>query len=1102
MAEIQAQTIRGILSSLVQRTRTEMKTESGGLVGGLIEKLSGEIESYNRKLEEHAKLKLEALRITKQLNEVERKQAEIRQKVFAGLLDEEGAAEEAYEELDRLGQETATLTKEQEDLAEKLNTSTNEIRELSKGSGLLSNGLTILTAKVGGLAAGLFSWHQMLEAIDKRLDFGARHVIDYGTIIGSYGDTIGQVTRSVRDWDTAINRAVISNTKYGVGAEETIGVLTNLSKELRLTVRDGADLAAVSGQMAEDIGFMSTLLGASTEELANATTEASKRFGKSTKQMSYELAGLFNSLDTLAKSTDQIVISFGDLTKATLDAQSSFQGYNFNLRGTAQLLTSVVAKAQEQGATYEMSMKAAKGLADVIAGGAAPDWAKFMAGKELRSELVEVVDEAKRSGADIQETLKQTFGKELTDAQLKGLKNLAENWREYGELSSSYMADELLRGTEAGNRKMFALMKKTAGGREGRELLKRVWNLDDQAATAATLAMQGAESYDDFLKLKGEAEKATGDRKPPSVKDLKDSVGRWVEVTANAQKGIGGTLSNIFDLLKSNPYISGAVGLAGFGLTGGLQLMQSALPAAIAVGLSQSKLGTVLGQLLNRLGAPVGVAGRALGAAARGARALPGRTLGLLRAAPDALGAAARGVRALPGRAMGAAARGARALPGHALGLLRAAPDALVGLAKAATPAAKGLLGMAGPLAKLAAKGGGLMMAGAAGYALGKVLYDRVPGIRMFGDALGEGIGRLIGFRDTISDAEAAQKGLANASAGVQQAIDQVQKGIVDDYESDSYAHMVAARQLKDMRDDDLAAYAESIAKRTGMSKDELMQRLRTLRAEQVDDRKFREAREKMIKSMSPIELSAAVAREAGARIGRRREGEDEAAYQARLARATEDVRASYEQIRGGAPMPKRKAIAGPSAAPLPAGRDETAVARGLAGAERAAKPPPVVTVEDLSDEQKRAVTQQVAETLAPEMRETAQTLFQQMAQQSTSYFEQATKTSQWFWQTHLPESTSTFWTRTLPQIAEQSWGRVASDLGERLGLVPTAVPLAAAPGPAEGRTGRADVGRAGRFATTTGSPTVSPDGSIRIQVMIPRNAIDTSNAVSAGYTE
>jgi len=412
--------------------------------------------------------------------------------------------------------------------------------------------------------------------------------------------------------------------------------------------------------------------------------------------------------------------------------------------------------------------------------------------------------------------------------------------------------------------------------------------------------------------------------------------------------------------------------------------------------------------------------------------------------------------------------------------------------------------------------------AGAIGYGIGKMLYKHVPIVKNFGDALGKGAASLFGFKDTISDAEAAMQGLANKSKGVQDAISQIQKGIIDDYDKDSFARMKAVVQLQAARDEDLKGYAKQIAERSGMDEEQLMERLKALRAEKVDAKKMQKARQEFFKALSPEEVARRVKQEARERVGARREDESVAAYEARLKAEEAAARERIRELRGELPL-------------LPGKVPEVEKGRGAREAERArgrarrkARPPPVVTVEALTDEQKRAVTQQVAETLAPEMRETAQTLFQQMAQQSTSYFEQSTQASQWFWTTHMPESTADMWTQIsegfgqhyqaltdsttmfweqhLPTFAEEAWDRIVTSLQDKLGIFPTAVPIEMVPDGDGGRDLGGGGGRAGRVGgrggATMGAASVGADGTIRLQIMIPRDAIDTSNAVSANYTE
>ena len=1037
MAEITGQSLKGIVASMMEKQAQQTRAAPTGLVGGLWEKATGEVKAYNEAIEENVKLKTEQQKRIIKMSRIQKQLDQINREVTQGLRDGKDAAKETAAEIKELTRDMDGLQKENEQAAESLNRSTQALREMNDGGGILKNGLSALIAKVGGSAAAFFSWSEALTSIDTRLRFATKSISDAAEATGDYSVSLDRVWEHSNRWDTAINQTTVSLAQMGIGAEDSRKIMESMSDGLRLTTENQGELITNTSQMSQDIGLMSKLLRVNTDDLANATVEASKRFGKSTGDMANDLAGLFDSFQEIKKGSKDTVVNFSDLTRATLEAQSSFQGYNFNLKSTANILGNVVAKAQEQGATYEMSMKAAQGLAGVITGGKAPDWAKYLAGKDMLKQVRQTVGKAKDLSeegseeirgalvkqfkvnpkdleglSDIQLSLAKQFSLDPTSEagkkQIEGLENLSKNYKKYGRLSSAKMTEELLRGTKQSNEAMFDMMKKQADKPEGREMLMRVWGLDEAAATAATLALHTAGSVEDFTKIEQEAKKGTAERKPTTMKDVREQTETFVKAMGSMEAGIVGSLKNILGALKQNPMISGAVGAAGAASTVGIQALQMGIGSSIAAALGKSKVFGALGNVLNRV-----TGGGAVAGAADLAGAVPTRT-GLL--------SRLRGV-TKRGPTVGQAARGVVSAATKAPGI------ALSGLTKAAQAAKGGLGSVAGGLVKMAGRAGPLAAVaavGAAGFAAGTALRKLVPGLDGFAQGLFDSTAKLLGFKGTVSDAEAAQDALNNKSEGISKAIRQVTEGITTDYEKDSFKHMVAVRQLQGLREEDLEGYAKKVAESGQLTEDEAMERLRKLQAETVDNQKFMEARKEAL-------------------------GEDE---------------------------PKQ-------------GKRRSTVGKAIAAAA------PVVT--ELTDEQRAAVTGQVATQMAPEIREMAVPLFEQMASQSTEYHQALNESMTSHWTTTTDLATA-FWRDQMPALAIDAWNRVGAAFEQRLG-VPTSLPIAGgtAAGPAgQGAAGRADLAT----GTRLGNAVVGPDGTINLNVMIPRDALERSNTQSAGYAE
>jgi hypothetical protein len=855
-AGVNPQRLQGIVASMMERQMQEMKAPPSGLIGGIWEKATGEIQKYNEAVEEHVKVKTKFDRAMQKLQRRQEEAAELTRRLRDNIFEEGETAESTRKRLNKLNDTIETLKEEADQMAESVDTSTQSLNAMNEGGGIVKNGLTALALKAGGAAASFFGFREAIAGVDDRLkiasktiaDFGARGIAPVQGITGGYIDTLSRVKDAAFEWNSAITDATWELTKFGIGAEETRNLIGSLSDGLRLTTDNQGDLIASTKQMTEDVGFLSKLLRVNTDDLANATVDASKRFGKSTKTMADELAGLYVSLDTIKQGSRDTVMNFGDLTRATLEAQSSFQGYNFNLRATANILGNVVAKAQEQGATYEMSMKAAEGLAGVITGGKAPDWAKYIAGRDMLSAARKAVEDVKKEGlgqglreelgkqfkikpeelkglSDIQVQLAKEFSLDPTTkagkAQLSGLEKLTQNYKKYGALSSAKMAEELLRGTEQSNEAMFGMMKKMADKPEGRELLMRVWGLDEAAATAATLALHSVDSVEKFTKLKEEAKAATAARKPVSAADLKEQTKGFAAAIGQTEKGVTGVLGDILSAIKASPIAGAAVGFGGAATTIGMQAMQMGIAQQVGNVIAKSKIGQ---GAANILGADVGAGiGRVFG---RGAPAV-GRSGGMV------LEATGRG------RAM-------ETLSKATTGVTDGLKGMRAGINKLGGPVGKvtAKLGkMGGPMAKLAGKAGFVGLAAGAGYAVGS-LIRLIPGVDSFTEGLINSTAKLIGFQGALDDAETSQAMLNNKSEGVQKALAQVTAGITSDYEKDSLARMVAVRQLQGATKEDLQAYAKKIASTGKLTEKEAMARLEKLASEKADQEKYLKLRE------------------------------------------------------------------------------------------------------------------------------------------------------------------------------------------------------------------------------------------------------------------
>jgi hypothetical protein len=604
------------------------KVQTSGVVGDVLEGITGEVKEYNEAIDKSVKIKTRQKKVTEDIA----KQEIIITKLEKARTARKLSAEQFNKALDRQKGLIKDLNREWNENDKALGEVNHNLDEMGKKKSVaqtLGTGFKFLAGKVAGAATAYFSFRSALEGAAKRVQMSAVQVQKLGTVTNDYWGTLDRIRQGYGAWNDAINGAVKGNAKFGISVDETNGMINSLSQDLRLSTKDYENMAQIVGDTAKDIGFLSKALQVDTNDLVTATTEASRKFNKSTKQMGDELAGVYYAVQDLRDANKDLRLNMGDMTKMVLEAQASYQGYNFNLRQTALIMGNVAAAAQKQGATYEMSMKGAQGLVDVISGGKAPDWAKFMVGDEMLGEIKRLTKGVKDQ--DIPGILAKEFAidekSEAGKAQLEGLKNMATRYKEFGGFSAANMTEELLSGTNVGMEKMFELVKKYAKRPEGREILKRVFNFDDAAATGAILAIQSGKTLKEFTgKIEGLKTESAG-RRAPTLKDLQDQTKDYHEAIGMATAGIDG-IKNLLDSYFHDPKIAGILGTLGTATTGILQMVQTgsmmgiagkmgATPGIVTAtkALAGFRLETIKsGSNLSKFGKTAGVVGAAIAA--------------------------------------------------------------------------------------------------------------------------------------------------------------------------------------------------------------------------------------------------------------------------------------------------------------------------------------------------------------------------------------------------------------------------------------------------------------------------------------------------------
>ena len=764
-----------------------MKGAPKGVVGGMFDKLTGETENYNKAVEELAAKTIAVKEAQLKLARSNSKLSKMKEKLSNITNKESKAYKDLAESIEEVELKHGKLELAEKRANREHNTTTANLDELKDSQGLAAKGAIVFATKIAGATTAVFSFGSALDSIDKRLKLSSKSMLQTSIPANvSYTDSVSALWKETMLWNDTVTETNMDMAKLGFGVDKTASIMGNLSEGLRLSTNNMGDLRENVGQMTQDIGFMSKLLQTNTEDLANATVTASKKFGKGTDEMADDLAGMYDALTQVQQGSKDSIIHIGDLTQAVMESQASFQGYNFNLRAQATLMANISAKAQEQGASYQGAMAAAKGLTDILQGGA-PEWAKYVAGNDLMDEIKKTAMRARKEKGNVQDALAETFGIDAKSpagqAQLKGLENLSENYRKFGRLSSAMMAEELLRGTETGNKKMFELLKKHATKPEGRELLKRVWGLDDAAATAATLALQGKDAFAELSKIKLTAQQASEARKPPTMADMRKQHEAMMRVLGVGEEGVVGTLRNILGALTDNPILNTIMGSVGTATSVLLQLAQ--MQALGGTG------GAVAGKVLS-----------AGGAMAKAPMELA-KNFSLV-------GDSSKGLRG------GINSLASRVLPafGKELG---------------GSTKAMGKAGLTGSL--LGALG--------AGVAFGTALRHTFPIIDEWSQSLLDSAAELLGAKD--DEVQAVQRRI-QADNQAQRMFNKKLTDAATVMQEGSIEWTRAASNLQGATDAELVAYSKHIADRTNLSEEEAKKRLLNMRNADVTNAKMSSA--------------------------------------------------------------------------------------------------------------------------------------------------------------------------------------------------------------------------------------------------------------------
>jgi hypothetical protein len=160
---------------------------------------------------------------------------------------------------------------------------------------------------------------------------------------------------------------------------------------------------------------------------------------------------------------------------------------------------------------------------------------------------------------------------------------------------------------------------------------------------------------------------------------------------------------------------------------------------------------------------------------------------------------------------------------------------------------------------------------------------------------------------------------------------------------------------------------------------------------------------------------------------------------------------------------------------------------KGAASGKGSPQNPPVVAVTRLTDEQKKAVSVQVATDLSPQVKGMASSLFDGMSKQATEYNAAQMQAGAAYW-TDMVKSGKAAWDDITKQWQKSMGGT------SMISLTPE--------GQAAGKPGEKGKGKGKQGPSMGVGASVGPDGTIHINFSIPRNLLDKSNRQTANSTE
>jgi hypothetical protein len=298
---------------------------------------------------------------------------------------------------------------------------------------------------------------------------GVQGVKALGSGIWNMGKAAGQAFADITGLGTSVQsmaehsfeEAHAQLVKFGNDLEKDHELFDHFSRAL---ADIGVDHTVGSiSKLVVQTEILSKALDITSDEALASVQEGMAKTGKSAEEANDDLASIYQTIQAGNKQAKaefgHSVFGMRKFTEQVLNVRTNIRGYNVDVKSLTSFMAGAVNEATKFGASQEQATKASKTLAEIVTSGA-PDWVKYLGGKDLISSMVGI-DLSKPGGVD---AIKKKMGELPADA-IKQLTVLQEMQKKglIQEYDYTRQVNSILEGTTAGMEANFKVMKKYAG---------------------------------------------------------------------------------------------------------------------------------------------------------------------------------------------------------------------------------------------------------------------------------------------------------------------------------------------------------------------------------------------------------------------------------------------------------------------------------------------------------------------------------------------------------------------------------------------------------------------------------------------------------------